>query len=113
MGRKLYINWNELHDLARKTETNVTEMEKIRGNMMNIISSLSTCWTGGDSMNFITNSSNYLSVMKNDVNYLMDWTNAFYKSSSLYKNSVDECTSYVRKNRISFEKESEKLGERL
>ena len=106
MGRKLSVNWTELHDLGKRTKKNVNELENIRTNLYNIVNSLSSCWQGADASNYISNASSYLNMMKEDVDFLEQWANAFDRSASLYNGSVDDCTNYVKGTRRTFDEEN-------
>ena len=77
--RRLYVDWKQLTDLGVTTENNVLLFEKSRLIFENEIETLIECWTGNDSAVYQTQVLEYLGELKNDVDYLYDWSIYFQK----------------------------------
>ena len=87
--RKLSVNWTELGQTGKDFEENVLEFEKNRLLFEKEIDNVANYWTGDDAIVFQSKALEYLGKLKNDVDYLYEWSRYFGRSSKVY-NGVEE-----------------------
>ena len=105
MSKIIKVNWEELNRLSSRTSANAEEFEQIRQRMIQIMSSLQSCWQGGDSTKFINKAITYLEKIKVDSQYLMELGDFYNKSSRKYNGGVEEGLTKVRQVRNEIEQE--------
>lgn len=94
--RRLYVDWKQLTDLGVTTENNVLLFEKSRLIFENEIETLIECWTGNDSAVYQTQVLEYLGELKNDVDYLYDWSIYFQKKARGYEGTEEDSLQRMR-----------------
>lgn len=94
--RRLYVDWKELNALGETTENNVLVFEKSRLIFENEIETLIECWTGNDSAIYQSQVLKYLEELKNDVDYLYDWSIYFQKKAHRYEGTEEDGLQRMR-----------------
>ena len=90
MGKKLKVNFVELHKVGNKLASNADEFERERKNMEALISEIPNNWKGEDATRFVNTFNSYLASLKSETSYLREWSNFFRSSSSMYGNDYNE-----------------------
>jgi len=95
MSKNLKVNWIEINKLGDKLSTCSEELESSRKEMLILVNDIKSGWTGDDSNKFVTNFSNYLDGIKEEINYLNEWSIYFKESTNLYGGNFEECLKKI------------------
>ena len=90
MGKKLKVNFVELHKIGDKLASSADEFERERKRMTVLVSDIPNAWKGEDSTKLVNTFSNYLESLKSETNYLTEWSNFFKSTSSMYGTDYNE-----------------------
>ena len=96
MGKKIVVNWQKLNNLGNNTAKYAEEFEQIRNNLINITSTINSCWQGIDAENYKITTKAYFESLKEDRNYLEQWSNVFKNSAIKYNGGVEEGLTKVK-----------------
>lgn len=94
--RKIDVNWKEVNNLSEKTKKNAAEFAEEINKLIEITESISECWQGIDAENYKITSKAYYEKLKEDKNYLEQWSNVFKKSALKYNGGVEEGLTKVK-----------------
>lgn len=90
MGKKLKVNFVELHKVGNKLASNADEFERERKRMEALISEVPNSWKGEDATRFVNTFNSYLESLKSETSYLREWSTFFRSSGSMYGNEYNE-----------------------
>ena len=90
MGKKLKVNFVELHKVGEKLDSKADEFENERKRMETLVSDIPNAWKGEDSTKLVNTFNNYLESLKSETNYLREWSNFFKSASSMYGADYNE-----------------------
>ena len=96
MGKRLKVNFVELHKVGDKLSSNAEEFENERKRMETLISNIPNAWKGEDSTKYVNVFTNYLESLKSETSYLREWSNFFKNTSSMYGNEYNESLRKIR-----------------
>ena len=82
---RLNVNYNELEQLAKNVKNLSIDVEKDISTMLNLIDSISSCWTGSDSDKFRMNSSVYIQNIRVNTCELKNISNFIQHISGRYR----------------------------
>lgn len=94
--QKIDVNWRELNDLSERTKINAEEFATEINKLIEITESLSDCWQGIDAENYKITSKAYYEKLKEDKNYLEQWSNLFKTSALKYNGGVEDGLTKVK-----------------
>lgn len=90
MGKRLKVNFVELHKTGDKLASKADEFENERKRMETLVADIPSAWQGEDSTQFVNTFTNYLESLKSETNYLIEWSTFFKSSSTMYGNDYNE-----------------------
>jgi len=108
MANSLKVNWNEVGSLSKNTLEQSVEFEEARQHFQEIVNSITECWEGSDSEEFIKNADSFLTSLKKDSLYFEALGNYFDKSSKTYNKVVEDHAQKVEVINKNLEEEANK-----
>ena len=78
------------------------EMNDIKKDISNTISTISSFWTGTDADSFANSCKSLLNDFENESIYLSNWSNYISKSVNIYNSKVEEGLSSINYNNATY-----------
>jgi len=93
----LKANYNDIDSVSDNVLREAEVFEKTIKEMDELINSIRSCWTGGDSENFINNSSTYVKNLNQEVTEIRNLCSFSKKAADAYRGHDDGWMEKVRK----------------
>ena len=108
--RRLFVDWVKIEKMGNTTEANVLKFETARLIFENEIETLIECYTGNDSAVYQKEVLEYLEELKNDVDYLYEWSTYFKKKARSYNGTEEDSLQRVRNIVSQLESDNAEYG---
>ena len=100
----LKANYNDIENVSNIVMSETVKLENNFNEMVQLIESIRSCWTGADAENFINNSSTFIKNCSQEVNDLKNMCEFTKKVSDAYRGKDVSWGDMIKKAGDEYEK---------